>query len=77
MPKPILIIKIPIESDNYSFDSVIKATQVIDDYYVFVIQAYILEAQFQVFYEKDFDKVKYEEFKNIIKNINKDDKKSK
>ena len=37
------------------------------DYYILVFIAAVTEPRFQVFYEKDFNEVKYEELKEYIK----------
>jgi len=69
MAKPIFIIGVPelleaeyIEKLNKDIVSKMK------DYHVFVyIDQTLKEFKFQAFYEKDFDEVKFEELKQIIK----------
>ena len=71
-PKPILVISLGQFVANDEVDSIseaIKRTGVEQDYYVLVTFLNTNEplVDFQVFYEKDFDEVKYEELKKIIK----------
>jgi len=66
--KPILIINIP---NSYTMQIVqqisVDATKDMSEYHVLTIQQDVPLITFEVFYEKDFNKVKYEELKEIVK----------
>lgn len=76
MAKPILIIKLPWDIQPEAQEEIrndLSKRDITKDYYFlsFIGQGNE-EAEFQVFYEKDFNEVKYEELKKIIKDsINK------
>lgn len=56
------------EENQESMDMMLKATEHLnDDYYLFVYSKMGGEPEFKAFYEKDFDEVKFEELKAIIK----------
>lgn len=71
MAKPILVITISKgESKQSATDikRIVKKT-VDNEYHVIVVSVDIEQApKFEVFYEKDFNEVKYEELKSIIIN---------
>jgi hypothetical protein len=72
MAKPILIIKLPYEfhMNCESFEEIVKSieSRTGQEYHVLpVIEKERTELDFQVFYEKDFTEVNYEELKEIIK----------
>lgn len=69
--KPILIVKLPSTYDinPESFEGIIKnvETRTGQEYYVLpVIEYQRKELDFQVFFEKDFSEVKYEELKSLL-----------
>lgn len=68
MAKPIFIIGIP-NSTKYDIDRIKKFIgKEMSDYYVLVYSVNSkFNYSFQVFYEKDFNQVKFEELKRIIK----------
>ena len=78
MSKPILIVRVPtgicLSKESLISIQAQVSEQVNNEYYVFVLSAPDLktdsertEVKFEVFYEKDFNEVKYEELKEIIK----------
>ena len=71
MAKPILVITISKGESKQSatdIQRIVKKT-VDNEYHVIVVSVDIEQApKFEVFYEKDFNEVKYEEFKSIIIN---------
>jgi len=72
MAKPILIIGIGNpQVKSVTLNNVIKKVKeaVNDEYYVLVYTSRVLkDIKFEVFYEKDFNEVKYEELKQLITN---------
>ena len=69
--KPILIVKLPSTYDinPEAFEGIIKnvETRTGQEYYVLpVIEYQRKELDFQVFFEKDFSEVKYEELKSLL-----------
>lgn len=75
--KPIFIVKLPdapsIELQQSIND---KLANKMPDYHVLVIsgETHLQTVDFQVFYEKDFNEIKYEELKQIINNSTQDRK---
>ena len=67
--KPIFLIKAPYNTTMETFHSIRKSLEnsVGKEYFVLVINTQLEEWEFECFYEKDFNKVKYEELKQIIK----------
>ena len=66
--KPIFIVSIPSKNAN---EYVAELTEILNkrlnDYHVLVVQYDEIDfPEFKVFYEKDFNKVKYEELKAIV-----------
>ena len=62
--KPIIIIRIPDTTDKVTkedFGDMIK------EYHIVTIREARINIEFEAFYEKDFNEVKYEELKQIIK----------
>lgn len=72
MAKPIFLVGI-IADHTEAFEQVQKAVESkLDDYHVLVHHSQTDELTFQVFYEKDFTEINYEELKQLIKeSINK------
>ena len=67
--KPILLVKMPeLKKEEYdNFNKGLKKFK--KDYYVIIISSEIFKTiEVEVFYEKNFNKVKYKELKKIIKN---------
>lgn len=68
MTKPIFLVGVP---RNMDYEQVLKAQveleRQLDGYYSLVFQTNQDEIKFQCFYEKDFDEVKFEELKQIVK----------
>ena len=68
-PKPILIISFPNSMAGEGFDDYCDGiADSMPDYHVIFISHESTEWTFQCFYEKDFNHVKYEELKELIKN---------
>jgi len=70
-PKPIIAITIPHYMAQEGVDKISKSVKetVKEEYHVFIITNNSDEINFQVFYEKDFNEVKYKELKTIIKEL--------
>ena len=71
MAKPILVITIQSGESEQSASAIQKIVKktVDNEYHVIVVSVDIEQApKFEVFYEKDFNEVKYEELKSIITN---------
>lgn len=77
MAKPIAVIKVDMESDfgngqKVNLSEICKALEnkIGNDYYVFAVPLRVPynsePIQFQVFHEKDFTEIKYQELKKII-----------
>ena len=77
IPKPIFLIGLPrpdmgvSRQSHQAWKEFLEQTQSalikkFDDYHVLVYEHPGNEPKFQVFYEKDFNKVKYEELKQIV-----------
>jgi hypothetical protein len=71
MPKPIVVFSVGHPSQIEHIQEGIKNIPgFLDDYYFLVkLVPELEEVGIQVFYEKDFNDVKYEELKEIIKTI--------
>ena len=68
MAKPIFTVGIDICSFEENYERVEKmCTEKMPDYYVLVYSATTTDPIFNVYYEKDFNEVKYEELKQIVK----------
>jgi hypothetical protein len=59
-PKPIVVVTTPLFADFKD--------DFLNDYHVIQIEIKKVKPEIQVFYEKDFNNVKYEELKSIIEN---------
>lgn len=72
-PKPIFIVELPTSVDQAHLVQIRDDFKdKMNDYHVFIYVGKSEEAEFQTFYEKDFNEVKYEELKQIVEgNINK------
>lgn len=69
MPKPIFIIQIPDTTEQEDFVRHQKYLEgKFPDYYILIHSAPIEMVQFKMFYEKDFDEIKYEELKQLVLN---------
>jgi len=70
MAKPIFTIGLP---DHWTHKDIQPLQEQLDenfkDYYVLIYVSDAKTCKFQCFYEKDFNKVKYEEFKKIVKKL--------
>ncbi len=73
MVKPIFIVILPFDNNLTSNELELMKYRVeaqINDYHVLIIQSSDTKTiDFKVFYEKDFNEVRYEELKEIIKNL--------
>ena len=68
MAKPIFTIGVPNKSNKEQIDNLYSILEnKLQDYHVLIYYNYKEEVKFDCFYEKDFNKVKYEELKNIVK----------
>lgn len=73
MAKPIFIVELPGNSfDMQTRDNVQHyLDEKFDDYHILVTTTYSDTIEYKAFFEKDFDEVKYEELKQIVRdNIN-------
>ena len=68
--KPIFIVRVP---DSFNEELVCSMGKILNknikDYHPLIITQDIETVEFEVFYEKDFNEVKYEEFKEIVTNM--------
>lgn len=66
--KPIFVVKLP---DIMSHKDIIHLKCNLDkelsDYHILVVPSNVDEPKFEAFYEKDFNEVKFEELKQIVK----------
>lgn len=72
MAKPIFTIGVPSLDGNLELDDEILNNifnTIKEDYWVFIHPTTGDDCVFNVYYEKDFNEVKYEELKQIIKNV--------
>ena len=68
MTKPIFLVGVPRNTDyEQVLKSQVELERKLDGYYSLVYQTNQDEIKFQCFYEKDFDEVKFEELKQIVK----------
>lgn len=67
--KPIFIIGVPYASmaDIEKISKELDISNINDDYHILVISVNHDNPFFKVFYEKDFNEIKYKELKNIVK----------
>ena len=66
MPKPIFIIGFP-EAQGMDLNAIYNTiAQKLEDYYVIIYPIGGDRPEFKVFFEKDFNLVKYEELKQIV-----------
>lgn len=67
MPKPIFIIQIPDTERRENFELYIKQLEnKFPEYYVLIHTAPIKRVEFKMFYDNDFDEIKYEELKQLV-----------
>lgn len=69
MPKPIFLVGLPMSrTDHHQYERVaLELTKKLMDYHVLVYPTIEVEPQYKCFYEKDFDEVKFEELKQIVR----------
>lgn len=68
MAKPIFLIGVPKTTAIKNIENFQKSLEKkLEDYYTLVYLTTESEIQFKCFYEKDFDDVKFEELKQIVK----------
>ena len=73
-PKPIFLVGLPRQEDGefFEWEQKLIRTQnnikkmVNGEYHILIYETPLPDPTFQVFYEKDFNEVKYEELKSII-----------
>jgi len=69
MTKPIFLVGLPSELDIKQFETIQTLLEnKLIEYYVIVYRTNESEIQFKCFYKKDFDDIKFEELKAIVKN---------
>lgn len=64
MAKPIFIIRTPFTDIEYDFKDVVNDLK---DYHILIINEDRQDIFFQCYYEKDFNEIKFEELKEIVK----------
>lgn len=68
MTKPIFLVGLPMKTDyEYVHEAQVELDRKLDGYYSLIYRTNQDEIKFQCFYEKDFDEVKFEELKQIVK----------
>lgn len=70
-PKPILVVSLPYTASIANHQNVNESLYergIGDDYHILVIISKKEETIIEVFYEKDFNEVKFEELKEIVEN---------
>lgn len=68
MAKPIFIVRYPkVVSIEQALELEKMVNNKLPDYHCFICQSDIDNFKFECFYEKDFDEIKYEELKQIVK----------
>lgn len=77
MPKPIFTIGLPSQTTREAYEETLKQIEnrkdLTEDYHVLVyMNPNSEDFQFNAFYEKDFDEVKFEELKQFIQNETQD-----
>lgn len=74
MSKPIVVIKMPQYASNNDINSLAEQFRlgtIQQDYHIIMFGTKLNDIDVQVYYEKDFNKVKFEELKDIIeKSVN-------
>lgn len=67
-PKPIFTVKVPFNAGS-EIHKIRKSLQKdIPEYHILVFNHYKDDIEFNAFYEKDFNEVKFEELKQIVQN---------
>lgn len=65
--KPIFVVGVPLGTSIATSSNIVEQIkEKLEDYYIIVYPTNTSEFNFQCFYEKDFNDVKYEELKAII-----------
>lgn len=67
MAKPIFLVALPLEAAQNIQDIQNKLEQQLTDYYPLIYLHDKSEIEFRAIYEKDFNEVKFEELKEIIR----------
>ena len=68
MIKPIFLVGMPKVASMEQIEQVKKSLESnLDGFYVLVYSTHEKEMQFKCFFEKDFDNIKFEELKQIVK----------
>jgi hypothetical protein len=67
MAKPIFLVALPCESAQNIQDIQKKLERQLTDYYPLIYLHNKEEIEFRAIYEKDFDEVKFEELKDIVR----------
>jgi len=70
-PKPMLVVSLPYSASVAGYQNIKESLYergIGDDYHLLVINSGKEETSTEVFYEKDFNKVKFEELKEIVEN---------
>jgi hypothetical protein len=67
MAKPIFLVALPYEAAENIQDIQKKLEQQLTDYYPLIYLHNKDEIEFRAVYEKDFDEVKFEELKEIVR----------
>jgi len=69
MPKPIFLVGLPQMVTQEMIENVQKTLEYkLEEYYPLVYLSGSSEIEFKCFFEKDFDEVKFEELKEIVRN---------
>ena len=66
MPKPILVVTTPPLSQDSRYRLRYSFKPLEDEYHAFILESNVMESKIEVFYEKDFNKIKFEELKKLI-----------
>ncbi len=69
MAKPIFLVGLPHRDEGYVNDIVEGLNLKLTDYHTIVYMHHKDDTEFRVFYEKDFDEVKFEELKEIVRSL--------
>ena len=67
MPKPIFLVGLPIGTPKITLRKIYEELKGIRDYHHLIYINTSDNYEFKVFYEKDFNEVKYDELQKIIK----------
>ena len=71
MPKPIVVLELPLKLSEHFNNINEQAGQMLDDYHVITYLANILDPNLKVFYAKDFNETEFDKLKeSILKKMN-------